>query len=73
MESINILLDKKDALSYDNLDKELNLSEYESLNISAYKRLKSMILSNKLEFNVLYSERKIADELEISRTPNVML
>lgn len=45
------------------------MAEYEALNITAYKRLKHMILNSELEFNTLYSERKIADMLAISRTP----
>lgn len=45
------------------------MTEYRALNSTAYQHLKSMILNNDLEFNVIYSETKIAAQLNISRTP----
>lgn len=40
-----------------------------SLQLQAYESLKEMILQNKLVYNTLYSETRIARELGISRTP----
>lgn len=45
------------------------MGQHEALNSTAYRHIKNMILNNDLEFNVIYSETKIAAELKISRTP----
>ena len=45
------------------------MPEYRTLNTIAYDHLRSMIYSGGLEFNRIYSETKLAAELNISRTP----
>ena len=45
------------------------MSEYKSLQNIAYDYLREMIYSRKLEFDVIYSETRLANTLSISRTP----
>lgn len=40
-----------------------------SLQLQAYEYIKNLILSEKLQYNQIYSETKIAKEMGISRTP----
>ncbi len=40
-----------------------------SLQLQAYEYIKNLILSEKLQYNEIYSETKIAKEMGISRTP----
>ena len=45
------------------------MSEYKTLNTIAYEHLRGMIYNSELEFNRIYSETKLAAQLNISRTP----
>ena len=45
------------------------MTEYKALNTLAYEHLRKMIYGSELEFNKVYSETKLADQLSISRTP----
>lgn len=45
------------------------MSEYKALNTIAYEHLRKMIYASELEFNKVYSETKMANQLSISRTP----
>lgn len=45
------------------------MAEYRPLQESAYKHIRDKVLSGQLQPNVLYSETKMAAELNISRTP----
>ena len=45
------------------------MSEYRTLNNIAYDHLRGMIYNSELEFHRIYSETKLAAQLNISRTP----
>ena len=45
------------------------MSEYRTLNNIAYDHLRGMIYKSELEFHRIYSETKLAAQLNISRTP----
>ena len=45
------------------------MPEYRTLNNIAYEHLRNMIYQSKLEFGRVYSETKLATQLNISRTP----
>lgn len=45
------------------------MSEYKALNTIAYEHLRKMIYAGELEFDKVYSETKLASQLNISRTP----
>ena len=45
------------------------MPEYRTLNNIAYEHLRSMIYQSELEFGRVYSETKLASQLNISRTP----
>lgn len=45
------------------------MTTYEALGSITYRHLKQMIFNGDLEFNTIYSEAKIAADLNISRTP----
>lgn len=45
------------------------MTDYKSLQIVAYDHLRSMISSGELEYDQVYSETKLAKQLNISRTP----
>ena len=45
------------------------MSEYKTLNTVAYEHLRGMIVGSELAFNRIYSETKLAAQLNISRTP----
>ena len=45
------------------------MPEYKTLNNVAYEHLRAMIVGSELEFNRIYSETKLAAQLNISRTP----
>ncbi len=45
------------------------MPDYKLLNSFAYEHLRNMIYSSELEFNRIYSETKLAAQLNISRTP----
>lgn len=48
---------------------ESTMAEYRPLQESAYNHIRDKVLSGQLQPNVLYSETKMAAELNISRTP----
>ena len=45
------------------------MAEYKPLQESAYSHVRDKVLSGQLQPNVLYSETRMAAELNISRTP----
>ena len=45
------------------------MSDYKPLQNVAYDRIREMIYSRELEFGMIYSETRLAQELSVSRTP----
>ena len=45
------------------------MADYKLLQNVAYDRIREMIYSRELEFGMIYSETRLAQELSVSRTP----
>lgn len=51
------------------MESALKMAEYKPLQDIAYNYLRDMIYSRKLDFETIYSETRMAEQLSISRTP----
>lgn len=45
------------------------MRKYSALNTQFYDQIREMILTNQFEYNIIYSETKLAASLSVSRTP----